>query len=53
MSTQQALAFGVIALMMAAFIWGRIRYDIVACSVLVLAVALGLVPAENAFFRLQ
>ncbi|MDK4741925.1 SLC13 family permease [Rhizobium sp. CNPSo 3464] len=49
MSTQQALAFGVIALMMAAFIWGRIRYDIVACSVLVLAVALGLVPAENAF----
>lgn len=49
MTTQQALAFGVIGLMMAIFIWDRFRYDVVACCALVLAIALGLVPYEKAF----
>lgn len=49
MTTQQALAFGVIGLMMAVFIWDRFRYDVVACCALVLAVALGVVPYEKAF----
>lgn len=49
MSTEQILAFSVIGLMMAAFMWDRFRYDIVACVTLVAAVALGLVPVDKAF----
>ena len=49
MTTQQILAFSVIAVMMAVFIWDRFRYDVVACCALVLSVALGVVPAGEAF----
>jgi di/tricarboxylate transporter len=49
MTTQQILAFSVIALMMAVFIWDRFRYDVVACCALILAVAVGIVPAGEAF----
>ncbi|MBB3350806.1 di/tricarboxylate transporter [Rhizobium sp. BK049] len=49
MTTQQIIAFSVIGLMMAVFIWDRFRYDVVACCALVLAVATGIVPPEKAF----
>ncbi|MCX7646207.1 MAG: SLC13 family permease [Rhodobacteraceae bacterium] len=49
MTTEQALLFGLLALMLALFVWGRIRYDIVALGALIAAVLLGLVPAEAAF----
>jgi di/tricarboxylate transporter len=49
MTTQQILAFSVIAGMMAVFIWDRFRYDVVACCALVAAVALGVVPVNHAF----
>ncbi len=49
MTTQQILAFTLIAVMMAVFIWDRFRYDVVACCALVLAVALGVVPVDKAF----
>ncbi|KQQ59750.1 permease [Rhizobium sp. Leaf311] len=49
MTTQQILAFSVIAIMMAVFIWDRFRYDVVACCALVLAVAVGIVPPDQAF----
>jgi di/tricarboxylate transporter len=49
MTTQQILAFAVIGGMMAVFIWDRFRYDVVACSALVVAVALGVVPVDHAF----
>lgn len=49
MTTQQIIAFCVIGLMMAVFIWDRFRYDVVACCALVLAVATGIVPPEKAF----
>ncbi len=49
MTTQQILAFAVIAVMMAVFIWDRFRYDVVACCALVLAVTLGVVPTDQAF----
>ena len=49
MSTDQIFAFTVIALMMGAFIWGRFRYDLVACCSLLLALALGIVPFDKAF----
>lgn len=49
MTTEQILSFAVIAGMMAVFIWDRFRYDVVACCSLVVAVALGVVPANKAF----
>jgi di/tricarboxylate transporter len=49
MTQPQILAFAVIAVMMVVFIWDRFRYDIVACCALILAVAVGIVPAEEAF----
>jgi di/tricarboxylate transporter len=49
MTTGQFLAVAVIAVMMAAFVWGRYRYDLVAASSLVAAVALGVVPIDQAF----
>jgi di/tricarboxylate transporter len=49
MTTDQILAFAVIAAMMAVFIWDRFRYDVVACCALVLAVSLGVVPVDKAF----
>jgi di/tricarboxylate transporter len=49
MTTQQILAFSVIAVMMAVFIWDRFRYDVVACCALVAAVSLGIVPVDKAF----
>jgi di/tricarboxylate transporter len=49
MTLEQTFAFVVIGLMMAAFIWGRFRYDLVACCSLLLALALGIVPFDKAF----
>jgi di/tricarboxylate transporter len=49
MTTPQFLSFLVIGLMMAAFVWGRVRYDIVAAVSLLAAVGAGIVPFENAF----
>lgn len=49
MTHQQILSFTVIILMMGAFIWGRFRYDIVALCSLLLAVAVGVVPFDQAF----
>ncbi len=49
MTQPQILSVLVVAGMMAAFLWGRLRYDIVAMLALLVAVALGLVPAADAF----
>ncbi|WP_122466053.1 SLC13 family permease [Brevundimonas lutea] len=49
MTLQQGLAFGLIALTIAAFIWGRFRYDLVALAALVAGLAVGVIPAEAAF----
>lgn len=49
MTHPQILSFAVIILMMGAFIWGRFRYDIVALCSLLLAVAVGVVPYDQAF----
>lgn len=49
MTTEQILAFSVIGAMMAAFLWDRIRYDVVACVTLIAAVVLGIVPTDQAF----
>ena len=49
MTTPQTLAFAVLGGMMLLFIWGRIRYDMVAVLALLAAVLAGIVPAEEAF----
>jgi len=49
LTTPQLLSFAVIALMMAAFVWGRLRYDLVAALALLAAIAAGVVPMDEAF----
>jgi di/tricarboxylate transporter len=45
----QILAFAVLTGMMVLFIWGRIRYDMVAILALLVALLVGIVPPERAF----
>jgi di/tricarboxylate transporter len=49
MTTDQLLAFAVIAGMMVMFVWGRIRYDLVAGLALLVALLVGVVPFDQAF----
>ncbi|UJW86219.1 SLC13 family permease [Devosia sp. SL43] len=53
MTTPQLLAFGIIFLMMVAFVWGRWRYDLVAAGALLAAVTVGIVAPEDAFSGLS
>jgi di/tricarboxylate transporter len=45
----QLLAIGIIVVMMAAFVWGRFRYDLVAAGALIASVLAGIVPLDAAF----
>ena len=49
MTTPQLLSVSLVAAMMAAFLWGRLRYDIVAMLALLAGVAIGIIPAGEAF----
>ena len=49
MTVQQGLAFGLVGLTVAAFIWGRFRYDLVAAVALAAGLAIGVIPAKEAF----
>jgi len=49
MTTPQLLSVSLVAAMMAAFLWGRLRYDIVAMLALLAGVAVGIVPTGDAF----
>jgi di/tricarboxylate transporter len=49
MSLQQGLAFAIVGAMMVLFVWGRLRYDVVAMLALFAAVVSGIVPAAEAF----
>ncbi|RAI41840.1 SLC13 family permease [Rhodoplanes roseus] len=49
MTLQQGLTFAIVATMMALFVWGRLRYDLVAALALVAAVVAGIVPPDKAF----
>jgi di/tricarboxylate transporter len=49
MTLDQALAFSIVIGMMALFIWGRLRYDVVALLALLATIAAGIVPPEKAF----
>lgn len=49
MTVAQVMAIAIVGLMMAAFVWGRLRYDLVAAGALLVAVVAGIVPADRAF----
>jgi di/tricarboxylate transporter len=49
MTPEQILAFVILGGMMALFIWGRFRYDLVAGLALLVSVVTGVVPFEQAF----
>ncbi len=49
MTQDQLLAFAVIVGMMGMFVWGRLRYDLVAGLALLVAVLVGVVPFKEAF----
>ena len=49
MTTHQILAFAILGLMLALFVWDRWRYDIVALIALMASVACGILPADRAF----
>jgi len=49
MTFDQGLAFAIIIGMMAMFVWGRFRYDVVAALTLLVAIGVGIVPPEKAF----
>ena len=49
MTFDQGLAFAIIIGAMGLFVWGRPRYDMVACLALIASVATGLVSPEDAF----
>src|SRR5688572_29266057 len=49
MTQAQAFAFAILISLMVAFIWGRLRYDLVAVLALLAAVFAGIVPHKAAF----
>ena len=49
MTLQQALAFAIVGGAVVLFAWGRFRYDVVALGALLTGLALGIVPAKDAF----
>ncbi|HEY8382218.1 MAG TPA: SLC13 family permease [Microvirga sp.] len=49
MTLPQIFAFAILIAMMGLFIWGRIRYDLVALLALLAAILVGIVPADKAF----
>ena len=49
MTLHQGLAFGLIAATIAAFVWGRWRYDLIALGALAAGMAMGMIPVKAAF----
>ncbi len=49
MALQQIIVFGVLALTLVLFVWGRWRYDVVALLALLAVTITGIAPADQAF----
>ena len=49
MTTDQIILFSLFAAVFGMLLWGRLRYDIVAFSALIIGVVLGVVPTADAF----
>src|SRR4051812_4816905 len=49
MTLHQGFAFAIVIAMMALFVWGKLRYDVVAMLALFASIVVGIVPAQDAF----
>lgn len=49
MILDQMMAFGLMAVTIAAFIWGKFRYDLIALTALMVGALTGVVPVESMF----
>lgn len=49
MTSEQAILFTIFAVVFALFLWGRVRYDIVALGALAVGTLLGVVPRDAVF----
>ncbi len=49
MNTEQILLVAIFCLLFSLLLWGKFRYDLVAFSILIISVAIGVVPYNNAF----
>lgn len=49
MAIDQIFSVAVLAYALVMFVWGKVRYDLVALSALCLCVILGIIPAQKAF----
>jgi len=49
MTLHQGFSFAIVIGMMAFFVWGKLRYDVVAMLALFASVVVGIVPADQAF----
>ena len=49
MTLHRGFAFAIVIAMMALFVWGKLRYDVVAMLALFVSVLVGIVPADEAF----
>ena len=49
MNTDQVILFILLLVVFGMLIWGKVRYDLVAFSALVIAIILGVVPENKAF----
>lgn len=49
MTTPQTLAFALMGATVALFVWGKLRYDLVALTALVSGALLGIIPVEDMF----
>ena len=49
MNSEQILLVAIFCLLFALLLWGKFRYDLVAFSILIISVAIGVVPYNNAF----
>ena len=49
MTLEQGLAFGLLAVTIGLFVWGRLPYDLVAMLALLVGIAIGVVPEKHAF----
>ena len=49
MNSEQILLVTIFCLLFSLLLWGKFRYDLVAFSILIISVAIGVVPYNNAF----
>ena len=49
MTSEQALAFGLLGATVALFIWGKVRYDLIALAAMMFGAVFGIIPHDEVF----